>query len=245
MNKKSILVTGGSRGIGRATVKSLAISKKYDVTFTYKSNVEQADSLLLELEKEGLQVRSLKVDFENYHEAEKIVQHALEACGGFDGIVLNAGFAQDSPLYFMTYEQWNSVLQVSLNSFFILTKLAIPRMIERRWGRIVTLSSISGESGNRGQANYAAAKGAIIAATKSLAKEVGAKGVLVNSVSPGLIETDMTTELHIPKDELKRMIPLGRMGRPEEVANVIAFLLSEEASYINGEVLRVNGGLYT
>jgi 3-oxoacyl-[acyl-carrier protein] reductase len=140
--------------------------------------------------------------------------------------------------------QWSRVLDTSLNSLFYVNKLVLPGMVANRWGRIIALASISGEAGNRGQANYAAAKGALIATCKSLAKEVAGKGVLVNVVSPGLIETDMTKDLPI-KDELKRLIPVGRFGQPDEVAKVVRFLASDDASYINGAVIRVNGGLYT
>ncbi len=187
-------------------------------------------------------VKFFKLDLLKDSIDEKIRRQTSED-GGFDIVVHNAGIADDAAFYFMTPDQWHSVLNVSLNSFFFINKACLAHMIEKKWGRIITITSISGEAGNRGQVNYSAAKGAMISATKALAKEVGRKGVLVNSVSPGLIETEMTKDL--PPIDFKQMIPVGRLGRPEEVASVVKFLASEEASYINGTVVQVNGGLYS
>lgn len=176
-------------------------------------------------------------------ESIRLALSGFLADGGFDVVVHNAGITADAPLYFMTEEQWNSVLQVSLNSFYYINKAVLPHMLRQRWGRIVSIVSRSGETGVQGQTNYAAAKAALVAASKSLAKEVAVKQVLVNAVSPGVIDTAMTADL--PMEELNRRIPLGRPGRPQEVASVVRFLASEEASYITGEVIRVNGGFYT
>ncbi len=191
----------------------------------------------------GAKVRALKLDLSDPEAIELTIAQEIAGCGGFDGIVHNAAINDDAPFFFMDSDQWRRVIDVSLNSFFVLNKAVLPHMVTQRWGRIITLSSIAGEAGNRGQTNYAAAKGAITAATKSLAREVAAKGVLCNIVSPGIIKTSMTESL--PEAELKKMIPMGRYGQPEEVASVIGFLLSEAAAYVNGAVIRVNGGLYT
>lgn len=239
--KKRALVTGGSRGIGMATVKLLAPT--HDVVFTYRSRETEAFELVEELRGQGLVVSALHVDLLESADMRATVEREIQAHGNFDIVIHNAAMTQDSAFFFMAEKEWSDVIQVSLNSFFVLNKLALPRMIEQRWGRIITLVSVAGEAGNRGQANYAAAKGALLGATKSLAREVAAKGVLVNAVSPGIIETDMTKAL--PVDELKKMIPQGRLGKPEEVASVIAFLASDAASYVNGAVIRVNGGFYT
>ena len=174
---------------------------------------------------------------------EAAIDEVKDFCQEIDIVVHNAAFTADTTLYLMSFDQWNSVIQTSLNSFFFLNKAFLSGMISNKWGRIITLASVSGEAGNRGQANYAAAKGALIAATKSIAKEYARKGVLANVVSPGIIDTDMTENL--PPLDLKAMIPVGRKGTAQEVANAVFFLSSEQASFVNGTVLQVNGGMYT
>ncbi len=209
------------------------------MAFTYHSRSQEAEALCAAL---GPQVVCAPMDLRQPESIQQALSGFL-AEGGFDVVVHNAGIVDDAPLYFMTEEQWNSVLQVSLNSFYYINKAVLPHMLRQRWGRIISVVSLSGETGVQGQTNYAAAKAALTAASKSLAKEVAVKQVLVNAVSPGVIDTEMTAKL--PMEELNRRIPLGRPGRPQEVASVVRFLASDEASYITGEVIRVNGGFYT
>ncbi len=241
--KRKVFITGGSKGIGEATVRYFCIKKNYDVTFTYHKNEKKAHNIVEELTSENYSISTFHLDLNNAKEVNSLIQNLIEKNDGFDIIIHNAAHTLDTPLFFMEENEWNDVIQASLNSFFYINKACIKKMIANRYGRIISIASISGESGNRGQTNYSAAKGALIAASKALAREIGIKGVTVNCVSPGIISTEMTANL--PEAELKKMIPIGRFGTPEEVVSAIAFLASEEASYITGEVLRVNGGLYT
>jgi 3-oxoacyl-[acyl-carrier protein] reductase len=217
-----------------------AFSRTHQVTFTYHTNENKAFELIRELgSPEGLRAVPMNLlDIEGM----KATLAALEG-DGYDIVIHNAASTADQVFYFLEEEQWQSVTQASLNSFFYINKAFLPHMISKRWGRILTMASVSGEAGNRGQTNYAAAKGALIAASKSLAKEVARKGVLVNVISPGLIETDMSSQ--VPLAEVLPLLPIGRLGQAEEVAKAALFLASDDASYICGTVLQVNGGLYT
>lgn len=217
-------------------------SQDHQVTFTYNKGQDRAAALIEELgHPPGL--KALPLDLNDKSSISAFCEMIAAEAEGFDIIVHNAASNDDQAFFFLEESQWSSVIESSLNSFFYLNKAVLPHMIQKRWGRILVMASISGESGQRGQSNYAAAKGALIAASKSLAKEVARKGVLVNVISPGLIDTDMTA--HLPLKDLLPMIPIGRVGRPEEVAKAVRFLASDEASYINGTILQVNGGLYT
>lgn len=234
------MITGGSRGIGEALVREFA--PNHQVTFTYHSGVQRAKALIEELEaRNGL--KALPLNLNDKDSIHALCENLNAEAEGYDIIIHNAASNSDQAFFFLDEDQWSSVINGSLNSFFYLNKAVLPHMIQKRWGRIIVMASVSGEAGQRGQSNYAAAKGALISASKSLAKEVARKGVLVNVVSPGLIDTDMTTEL--PLKDVLPLIPVGRMGKASEVAKAVRFLASEDASYINGTVLQVNGGLYT
>ena len=241
---KYALVTGGSRGLGKAVCIKLA-GMGYPVLINYKSNSEAAQETKRLIEEAGGQAELLPFDVSVQEEVEKAVDSWQDAHPDdyIAVLVNNAGIRRDNLMIFMQDDDWNSVLNTNLNSFFYLTRRLLKNMLSKRWGRIVNMASLSGIKGLSGQTNYSAAKAAMIGATKALAQEVAARKVTVNAVAPGFIATDMTREL--PEDELKKMIPVGRFGRPEEVAAAVGFLVSEEAAYITGQVISVNGGLYT
>lgn len=242
---KYALVTGGSRGLGRAVCLKLA-AQGWPVVINYQSNAEAAEETKRLIEEQGGQAELLRFDVSKKEEVEAALDQ-WEASHEADYIAVlvnNAGIRRDNVMFMMGDEEWHSVLDTSLNGFFYITRRLLKHMMpRRRGGRIVNMASLSGLKGMAGQTNYSAAKAALIGATKALAQEVAARGVTVNAVAPGFIDTDMTKDL--PQEELKQMIPVGRFGRPEEVAATVAFLVSEDAAYITGEVISVNGGLYT
>ena len=242
---KYALVTGGSRGLGRAVCLKLAV-QGWPVVINYQSNAAAAEETKRLIEEQGGQAELLRFDVSKKEEVEAALDQ-WEASHEADYIAVlvnNAGIRRDNVMFMMGDEEWHSVLDTSLNGFFYITRRLLKHMMpRRRGGRIVNMASLSGLKGMAGQTNYSAAKAALIGATKALAQEVAARGVTVNAVAPGFIDTDMTKDL--PQDELKQMIPVGRFGQPEEVAAAVAFLVSEEAAYITGEVISVNGGLYT
>jgi 3-oxoacyl-[acyl-carrier protein] reductase len=242
--KKYALVTGGSRGIGRAICLKLA-EAGYPVIINYKSNEEEARHTLEMIISKGGEAELLPFDVSIKEETEKALeswanahQEAYIAC-----LVNNAGIRRDNLLVFMSDSEWKDVLDTNLGSLFYVTRKLIKDMLVNKYGRIVNVVSLSGIKGLPGQTNYSAAKAGVIGATKALAQEVGRKNVTVNAVAPGFIRTDMTKDLD--EKEYKALIPLNRFGEPEEVAEVVAFLASDKASYITGEVISVNGGLYT
>jgi len=242
---KVALVTGASRGIGRAVALKLA-SCGASVVVNYASNKELAEEVLGEIEAMGStgQVRQFDVS-DSLRVSEEVSSIAREL-GGLHILVNNAGINRDSLLVRMKEEDWDEVLTVNLKGMFNTTKIAARVMMKQRFGRIINLTSVIGEMGNPGQSNYSASKSGIIGFTKSVAKELGPRGITVNAVSPGFIDTDMTRSLSDSvKEQYLKGIALGRFGSPEDVAGVVAFLASEEASYITGEVIRINGGIYT
>jgi 3-oxoacyl-[acyl-carrier protein] reductase len=242
---KYALVTGGSRGIGKAVAMRLA-SQGWPVVINYRSNEEAAQATKAEIEAAGGQAELLPFDTSAPKEIEAAIdsweqRHPDDYIGA---LVNNAGIRRDNVLFMMGDDDWHQVLDTTLNGFFYITRRLLKHMMPRkRGGRIVNMASLSGVKGLPGQTNYSAAKAALIGATKALAQEVAARGVTVNAVAPGFIETDMTRDLK--QEELTKLIPAGRFGRPEEVAALTAFLVSDEAAYITGEVININGGLYT
>jgi len=244
LKDKVCLVTGGTRGIGHATVKALAaVGAK--VAFNYQRSKEQAGTLCNEVGKAGGRALGLQGDVSVEAEVQRVVEEATRQLGPIQVLVNNAGITRDRSFIKMTKQQWDETLRVNLDGLFHTTHAVLPGMLASGWGRIINISSIVGETGNFGQANYAVTKGGAIAFTKSLARELARKNITVNAVSPGFIETDMTKGLSEPVlEQVRALTPLGRLGRPEEVAAAILFLAGESASYITGHVLSVNGGMH-
>jgi 3-oxoacyl-[acyl-carrier protein] reductase len=242
MNAKQriVLVTGGSRGIGAAIAVELA-RDGFDIWLNYRSGHEAAEGVAREIEALGRQCRLLPFDVADPSAVQAALEPLLAEAVPF-ALVNNAGYARDTLLAMMSQEEWRSVLGVHLDGFFHVTKLVLPTMLKKRQGRIINIVSTSGQSGMAGQVNYSAAKAGVIGATKALAAEVGKRNILVNAVSPGFIETEMIKD--IPRERILPSIPLGRVGRSEEVAGVVCFLCSERATYVTGQVIAVNGGIY-
>ncbi len=241
---KYALITGGSRGIGRAVSIKLA-KMGYSVLINYQSNDEEAAKTLQLVREEGGNGELLKFDVTNSASVSETLsawstRHPDEY---IEVLINNAGIRKDNLMLWMTEEEWNGVLNTGLNGFFYVTQALLKNMLVKRFGRIVNIVSLSGIKGMPGQTNYSAAKGGIIAATKALAQEVAKKHVTVNAVAPGFIRTEMTKDIN--EDEWKKHIPAGRFGEAEEVADLVSFLVSPNASYITGEVISINGGLYT
>ncbi len=238
------LVTGGSRGIGRAIALRLS-EMGYFILINYHSNKEAAENTLKLIREKGGDGEIIRFDVSNQEEIERelgLWQAAHE--GQHIGVLVNnAGIRRDALIMWMKNEEWQDVINTNLNSFLFITRFLIKEMLLKKSGRIINVVSLSGLKGLPGQANYSAAKAGVIGATKALAQEVAKKNVTVNAVAPGFIQTDMTKDLD--ESQLKAMIPMGRFGKPEEVAAVIGFLASPEASYVTGAVINVNGGLYT
>ncbi len=241
---KVALVTGASRGIGRACAIKLA-EMGYYVIINYQSNEAEALNTLKMVREKGANGEIMKFDVANAGEVEKAITDWQESHEGeyIECLVNNAGVRRDSLLIWMTNEDWEKVLDTSLNGFMYTTRSVLQAMLKKKNGRIVNMVSLSGQMGLPGQTNYSAAKGAVMSATKALAQEVARKGVTVNAVAPGYVRTDMTADLD--EANLKAQIPMKRFGEPEEIAATVGFLVSDAASYITGQIIAVNGGLYT
>jgi 3-oxoacyl-[acyl-carrier protein] reductase len=237
--KKIALVTGGSRGIGRAIALRLAKSG-FTIWLTYKGNHEAAASAKAEIEAAGSTCELIPFDISSYEETEAALSERLETTSP-DVFVHNAGISRDNLLMWMTQDEWRSVLSTNLDGFFNVARSVVFAMLKAKRGRIVVVSSASGQIGQAGQVNYSASKAGLIGAAKALAREVGRKNIFVNVVAPGFIETEMTAK--IPKEQVIPLIPLNRVGKSEDVASVVNFLCTEENMYIHGQVIGINGGL--
>ncbi len=238
------LVTGGSRGIGRAVCLKLA-EMGYTVLINYNTNTAAAKQTKSLIEATGGKAELMAFDVADGEAADSVLtawqeNHPDDYIGV---LVNNAGIRRDNTLVFMQNEEWHSVMDTTMNSFFYITRRVIKDMLIKRWGRVINIASLSGIKGMAGQTNYSAAKAALIGASKALALEAAPRKVTVNVVAPGFIDSDMTKDL--PKDELKKLVPLGRFGSADEVADLVAFLASDKAAYITGEVISINGGIYT
>lgn len=244
MSLNCALVTGGSRGIGKAICIKLA-ALGYHVLINYRSNIAEAENTLQSIRAANGSAELLPFDVSNKEEITRVLGGWIEAHkeDQIEVLVNNAGIKDDVLMMWMKDEQWENVLRTNLDSFFYVTRLVLNSMLMKRYGRIVNIVSLSGQKGLPGQTNYSAAKGGVIAATKALAQEVGRRGITVNAVAPGFIKTDMTES--ISEKEMKAIIPVNRFGEPEEVAHAVAFLVSRDSGYITGEVLSINGGMYS
>ncbi|MCB4799483.1 3-oxoacyl-ACP reductase FabG [Neotamlana laminarinivorans] len=242
---KCALITGGSRGIGKAVCIQLAKDSDYHILINYNSNEAAANETLKLVEAEGNTGEILQFNVANAEQVQSVLTNWQEnnPKAVVEVIVNNAGITKDGLFMWMPAEDWNSVINTSLSGFYNVTNFFIQKLLRNRYGRIVNIASVSGVKGTPGQTNYSAAKAALIGATKALAQEVAKRKITVNAVAPGFIKSDMTAELD--EKELKSLIPINRFGEPEEVAHAVSFLISKKASYITGEVLNINGGIYS
>ncbi len=241
---KVSLVTGGSRGIGRACCLALA-DEGSAVVVNYNTKKDAAEEVVEEIKAKGVPARAIQADVSQDDQTHIMIERALCEFGQVDVLVNNAGITSDKSFVKMSPEQWRKVLLVNLDGPFNITSGLVGLMCKRGWGRIINIASIVAQMGNFGQSNYAVTKGGLIAFTKTLAREVAAKGVTVNAVAPGFIETDMTAA--VPSEALeivKKMTPMGRLGKPAEVARAVRFLAAPQASFITGQVININGGMY-
>lgn len=237
MDKKKILVTGSSRGIGKEIALYLA-KNGFDIDVHYVHNQAKAQEVADEIKELGCDSQILKFDIKNRKECASVLADKL-----YYGVVLNAGIARDNVFPVLEGDEWDDVIDTNLTGFYnVLKPLVMPMISNRIKGRIITLSSVSGLCGNRGQVNYSASKAGIIGATKALSLELAKRGITVNCIAPGVIETDMIKD--VPIDEVKKLIPMKRLGQAREVASLANYLMSEDASYITGQVISVNGGMY-
>jgi 3-oxoacyl-[acyl-carrier protein] reductase len=244
-SERVVVVTGGSRGIGRSVALRFAQDKAKIVIVHYDPDEEASNDTLKALAAKGIEAESHKVDVSSFGDVDALFKGILSRFGKADVLINNAGVTRDTLLMRMSENDWDEVIRINLKSVFNCTQALIRSMIKQRAGRIINISSIVGQIGNAGQANYAASKAGIMGFTKTIAREVASRGITVNAVAPGFIDTEMTASM---SDKAKafflQQIPMGRIGQPEEVAEVVYWLCSEGASYITGQVIHVNGGLY-
>lgn len=241
--EKVALITGASRGIGKKIALTLA-QEGYNIAFNYRTENEEVKTTKKEIESKNVKCFAVQGDVSNFDDCKSMAEKTIENLGRIDVLVNNAGITKDTLLMRMKEEDFKQVIDVNLVGTFNVTKNVLPYMIKARSGRIINISSVVGISGNAGQANYAASKAGVIGFTKSVAKEVASRNILVNAVAPGFIETDMTDILKEDvKNQIAQSIPLKRMGKTEDVANVVKFLSSEDSSYITGQVIQIDGGM--
>ncbi|MCT4606378.1 MAG: 3-oxoacyl-[acyl-carrier-protein] reductase [Marinisporobacter sp.] len=240
---KTAIVTGGSRGIGKAIALKLA-DLGANIVVNYTSNAEKAEEVVKMIKDMGKDAIALKADVSNSEEVQNFIKEVEEKFETIDILVNNAGITKDTLLMKMKEEDWDRVIAINLKGTYNCTKAVTRKMMKQRSGKIVNVASVVGVTGNAGQANYAASKAGVIGFTKSIAKELGIRGINVNAVAPGFIETDMTEVLSDKvKEEIMKNIPMKKLGKVEDVANAVAFLCSEEASYVTGQVLNIDGGM--
>lgn len=240
---KVALITGATRGIGKQIAIKLA-KEGYNIAINYRKENEELENTKREIEEQNVKCLAVQGDVSNFEDTKRFVDEVINEFGAIDVLVNNAGITKDMLILRMQKEDFESVVNVNLTGTFNVTKNVVPYMMKKRSGRIINISSVVGISGNAGQTNYSASKAGIIGFTKSLAKEVASRNILVNAVAPGFIETDMTSILKDDvKAEIAKNIPLKRMGKAEDVANVVKFLASDESSYITGQVIQVDGGM--
>ena len=244
MTAKRILITGASRGIGKGIALYLAnlTNEDYELVLHYNKNKELAEELLNEISNLHKKASLISFDISDREQTKNAIENDINENGVYYGVTCNAGINKDNPFPFLADEEWDKVLHTNLDVFYnVLKPLVMPMVQRRERGRIIAISSISGLIGNRGQVNYSASKAGIIGATKALAMELAKHKITVNAIAPGVIESDMTKDL--PLDEIKKLIPMKRIGKTKEVASLVAYLLSEDADYITRQVISVNGGM--
>ncbi|ABG87623.1 3-oxoacyl-[acyl-carrier-protein] reductase [Clostridium perfringens] len=243
LKDKVAIVTGGTRGIGRAIALKLA-DNGANIVINYRNSDKEAEELKAILEEKGVKVLTVKCDISNFQDSKNLMDKCKEVFGKIDILVNNAGITKDTLIMRMKEEDFDSVIDVNLKGTFNCAKHASAIMLKQRFGKILNMTSVVGIAGNAGQVNYAASKAGVIGLTKSLAKELGSRGITVNAVAPGFINTDMTASLSEKvKEEASKNIPLKRLGDPEDVANLVGFLASDAANYITGQVINVDGGM--
>lgn len=238
---KTAVITGASRGIGRAIAIELA-RQGYYIIINYHSDKDGAGQTLEQVQTAGSKGEIMQFDVADREQSKAAIDKIVSRCETIDVLVNNAGIVDDGLFIMMKEESWDKVIRTSLDGFYNMTKPILKRMVRQKRGAVVSIASLSGLTGNRGQANYSAAKAGLIGASRSIASEMARLGIRINVVAPGLIETDMTKDL--PITNVKAMIPMARMGKPEEVARVVKFLCSDDASYVTGQVISVNGGMF-
>ncbi|HII4453084.1 TPA: 3-oxoacyl-[acyl-carrier-protein] reductase [Clostridium perfringens] len=243
LKDKVAIVTGGTRGIGRAIALKLA-DNGANIVINYRNSDKEAEELKAILEEKGVKVLTVKCDISNFEDSKNLMDKCKEVFGKIDILVNNAGITKDTLIMRMKEEDFDNVIDVNLKGTFNCAKHASAIMLKQRFGKIINMTSVVGIAGNAGQVNYAASKAGVIGLTKSLAKELGSRGITVNAVAPGFINTDMTASLSEKvKEEASKNIPLKRLGDPEDVANLVGFLASDAANYITGQVINVDGGM--